>query len=95
MRQAPEDVLKALALGVDLACALRGRRVGIEMQRLVDDREPVLIVDQAFVGRYLGVDANPELHVRLELGRSGQQVLRGGRETRQEHQGAQQQQTFH
>ena len=48
-------------------CALGGRRIGREMQRVVDDAEVVLVVQEAGVGVDLRIDADPELHVALEL----------------------------
>ena len=72
--------LIAVALGIDPARALVRRRIGIEMQRLVDDRQLVLIVEEAGVGGDLRVDTDPELHVRLEFGRARQQRVSGGRE---------------
>ena len=73
--QVPQDLLDARALRLDARLALAHGCVGVEMHGLVDDRELVLIVQIALVGGDLAVDLDPELHVRLELGRSRDQVL--------------------
>src|SRR6185312_13847607 len=64
------------ARGLDHVLALRGAAVGREVQRLVDDAEVVLVVQEAGVGVDLGVDADPELHVALELRRARHDVVR-------------------
>src|SRR5579862_862775 len=44
--QAQQHVMKALALGFDLVLALAVGAVGVEMQRLVDDRQVALVVNE-------------------------------------------------
>ena len=67
-----------VALGVHHRLAFARRRLGREAQRLVDDGEIALIVQEARVGVHLGVDAHPELHIALELGRPGDERIRHG-----------------
>ena len=71
----PQDLLDTRARRLDAGLAFVNGRIGVEMQRLVDDREPVLIVQVALVGGDLGVDLDPELNIRLELRRPRQQIL--------------------
>ena len=70
-REPLEQVLVVLARGIDLLLALRGRETWFEVQCLVHDRQVARVVDIALVGGHQAVDAHPELHVDLELGRLG------------------------
>ena len=60
----------ALALAVHDALALPGRGGRLEVQRVVHHGEVVLVVEESRVGVDLRVDADPELHVALELRRA-------------------------
>ena len=64
MRRRRCDVLVAPL--VDQALAIARRTAGAELERVVDHREIALVVQEPFVGRDFGVDANPEVHVRLD-----------------------------
>jgi hypothetical protein len=55
-------------------------------EAVVDDGEIAFVVQETFVGRDLGVDANPEVHVVLDAGRARDLRLRMQRQRRREHQ---------
>ncbi len=77
--QMPQRIFDALALRFYPFLALVHARVGIEVHGLVDDRQVVLVVQIPFVGRDLGIDLDPELHVRLER-RGARNLICGGRD---------------
>ncbi len=82
IRDAVQRGTVALARLVHLALAFSGRGVGGEVQRVVDHAEVVLVVEESRVGVDLRVDADPELHVALQLRRAWDRILlrQGGRE---------------
>ena len=58
------------------ALALRRRGGRIESQHLVDELEVPIVVDEALLGGDLGIHADPEAHVRLELRRMRERIRR-------------------
>ena len=46
----------------------------VETQDFVDQPEIAVIVEQPLVGRDLGIDADPEAHIRLEFGRMSERI---------------------
>jgi hypothetical protein len=74
---APQRRAQLLARIVNLTLPLVWRRVGRKMQRLIDDAEVVLVVQYALIGVELRIDADPELHVTLELARPWHGVFGG------------------
>ena len=63
----------------------RAEKFGREVQLLVDDGEVVLVVQEAAVGIDLGVHADPELHIALELRRARHRIVRRQHTRRHEH----------
>ena len=45
----------------------RELHVLLEAQRAIHDAQVILVVQEAFAGGDLGVDADPEVHFRLQL----------------------------
>ncbi len=76
-----QDLLVALAGRRNLLLARARGRGGVKVQRLVDDRQIALVVDEARIGGNLAVDPHPEVDVRLQGGRLGD----GGRGARAQH----------
>ncbi len=74
----------------DPPLALPGRGVRIESQDLIDELEIPVVVDEAAVGGDLGIDPDPEAHIRLELRRVRKRFAllgleRAAREQRRHH----------
>ena len=67
----------------------RGERSLGQLHDLVDDAQIVLVVQQAALGRHLGIDLAPERDVRLQLGGTNERVLVRGRGQRREGDGGQ------
>ncbi len=86
IRQAPEHLLDLAALFIHGIAPLAGRHVAVEMQRAVHDRQVVLVVQEAFAGGDLGVDADPEVHFLLQFRRHGDARFGGARGCRGTHQ---------
>ena len=82
IRDAVQRGAVALARLVHLALAFSRRGVGSEVQRVVDHAEVVLVVEESRVGIDLRIDADPELHVALQLRRARHGIVlrQGGRE---------------
>ncbi len=77
------------AMTLNQALALPGRHARVELNRLVDHAQVVLIVQEAGVGADLGIDADPEVHVTIERRRLRKILIqhprrrrRGGRRRR-------------
>jgi hypothetical protein len=89
--QALEHQHDLLALCVHGIAPRRGGDVGRKLQLAVDDGQIALVVQEAFAGTDLGVDADPEVHVFLQLG-GERQVLAGrrgqGKQPEQQREGA-------
>jgi hypothetical protein len=62
---ASERVDLFVASLIDQALPFARRTAGAELQRVVDHQKIALVVEEPFVRGDLGVDANPEIHVRL------------------------------
>jgi len=72
---------KRLSSGRLLSVLINGDE-SVELQRLIDHAEVVLVMQQTLVRGHLRVDAYPELHVALELGRTRDIGGGGGCKTR-------------
>ncbi len=82
--QAIQDARVLLLRVVDALGALPRRKVAGQLHDLVDDAQIVLVVQQAALGRHLGIDLAPERDVRLQLGGTNERVLLRGRGQRRE-----------
>ena len=75
---AQQHRITSLGLG-DAALPLRRRGRRVKSQHLVDELQIPVVVDKTLVGRYFGVDPDPEAHVRFQLGRMREEIgLVGG-----------------
>ena len=79
-RKAPQQRGIARLGLLDDVLALPRRIGGIEAQHLVNQSQVPVVVQQPLLGRDLGVDADPEAHIGLELRRIGESI--GGRGAR-------------
>jgi hypothetical protein len=65
-----------IARGFNAPLALVRRRARREVQRLVDHRKILIVVQEARVGVDLRVHADPELHCGLKIRRTRHHILR-------------------
>jgi hypothetical protein len=79
-----------LPQAVQMLAPLRRHGAGLEVHRLVDDREVAVVVEEPLGSAHRGVDADPELDVALEFGRAGDGLIGRPGGTRRQRQAGQQ-----